>query len=132
MTVEETIVATLAADPDLVQIVGARVYAVHIPEHEYPLPWVMYRLDESEPVTEIDGTIRLVRHSMQFDVLATEYNQARTLEAHLVRILHDKPGKPRPALPVHVVQWTRSAKTPRDEGFQVEVTFELTADHVAA
>lgn len=113
---------------DLAAVLGTRVYIVHVPEHEYPLPWVMYRIQSSDPEIDLSGEIVTVKHIVRVDVLAKTYAESTAIEQLIIQALHTWPNQPRPSLAITCILFAGSAKSPRDEGYQVEMNFAVHAD----
>jgi hypothetical protein len=128
VTVEEIVRGKIVADEVLTNTLEERVSPVHIPDHEYPLPWLMYRVESSEPTIDLEGNVIHVLHTVRMDVLAASYAEAVSIEKRLNHVLHSRPGKDRPAENVEAIFFAGSAKSPRDEGFQVEMTYHVHAD----
>ncbi len=128
MTVETHFRERIIGNADLAGIIGTRVYSVHLPEHEYPLPWIMYRIVSSDPVIDLSGEIVDVKHVVRIDVLSKTYGESTRLEKLLVQTLHTWPGQGRPSNEIASILFDGSAKSPRDEGYQVEINFAVHAD----
>ncbi len=128
MTIEEVIRNRIVNDEALAAVLGERVFPVHIPDHEYEKPWAMYRVDESTAETDLEGEITSSVHNVRIDVLADSYAEALSIEKKLNSALHTTADDPRPVDPVHAIHFTRSAKSPRDEGFQVEIDYTVHAN----
>lgn len=127
MTVEEVIRNRVVGDAEISAILGQHLFPVHIPDYEYEKPWAMYRVEQSDPETDLDGHVVSVQHAVRLDVLAETYAQAVQLEKLLNAALHTTADDPRPEDPVNAIHFAGSAKSPRDEGFQVEITYTVHA-----
>lgn len=117
MDVEQAVVAALKAHASLTALVGDRIYPTHIPKHEYPLPWVMYWVQNSEPIDQLDGEAGRL-HTFAFDVLTDGYAQLKATEAEIEAALSAAI-----AAPVKACMWRGTTREQVQEGHRAEMMF---------
>ena len=118
MSAEEVIVGLIKNHIECLPL-GHRIFAVHIPEHEYPLPWAMYAFTSTEPIDGLEGQGELSVYSeVAIDVLDLTYAGAKELAMGLFRAIHGKrSGAVTRAL------WKATKQEVVDEGHHAEITF---------
>lgn len=97
MSVENALLAVLAADPTVVGLVGSRIFEIQLPQRGSPpvvstiLPALTYRLIADVSVNAHDGPSGLARARVSFDCWAENPTDARAV-ANAVRLALTAPG----------------------------------------
>ena len=89
MTIQEALYAALAANPDLTELVGDRIFPGQIPDDEAPTPWLYYAVPESTPFDQLDGGPQDVESQVEFHVLADRYSVAVAIVQAVKDVLKD-------------------------------------------
>jgi hypothetical protein len=76
---KQVLVARLKAEPDLVDIIGQRVYPSAIPQG-VALPALAYRVERSEHETDLAGSVGVVWVQIRFEILSPRVNDCENVK----------------------------------------------------
>ena len=94
MTIEEVVFDLLSTAQGVRSLVGLRIYPVQT-EESAEFPFVIYQEAENVPALTHDGAGDSDRHSMDIDVWALDYPEAKRLARAVRKALHGFRGRRR-------------------------------------
>ncbi|MDY3558108.1 DUF3168 domain-containing protein [Gemmata sp. JC673] len=120
-SIQETLRAALAADPDLITLVGDRIFCGQIPDDEDAPPWLFYTVPSSDPVAEdLDGEETNVSSQVEFHSLADTYAVAKAIVDRVFVVLNSMRGGT-----VRLAVWAGDSEESTEEGYHNACRFQV-------
>lgn len=119
MGIEEEILAALLADPTVAGLVEARVYATNIPPNDTPPPWLYFLITDESPTSELGRNDRS-KFSVEFELFAATYGEARSLKLAIRAVLNTYIGGP-----IGRMLWSSSDSGPVENGHSITERYSV-------